>query len=133
MKKGFSLLELIFAIVIIGIIGTFAIPKYLETKDAAHVSTLKRDIASATTSIQSYHLLNQRLDKITDAIEINNDNWEVENLKMTFKENDKACVVLEVTTNDGSKVLSQTVDESAGSICRKLKEEGIDTTSYDLY
>jgi len=133
MKKGFSLLELIFAIVVIGIIGTFAIPKYLETKDSAFVATIKRDITSVTTSIQSYHLLNQKLDNITDAIEINNKNWTVESQKMTFKENDKDCVVLEVTTEDGSKVLKQTVDKDAGTICGKLDKEGIDSTSYDLY
>ncbi|MEZ4693279.1 MAG: type II secretion system protein [Aliarcobacter sp.] len=33
MKNGFFLLELIFAIVILGIIASFAVPKYLDTKD----------------------------------------------------------------------------------------------------
>jgi len=133
MKKGFSLLELIFAIVVIGIIGTFAIPKYLETKDSALIAALKRDITTVTTSIQSYHLINQKLDKISDAIDINNNNWDLESKKMTYSENGKACVVLEVTTSDGSRVLNQTIDSSAGKICNKLKSEGITTTSYELY
>ena len=71
LKKGFSLLELIFSIVIIGIIASFAIPKYLDTRDSAVVSTIKRDISSATTSIQSYHLINGKVDKISDAITLN--------------------------------------------------------------
>jgi len=47
MKNAFSLLELIFAIVVIGIISSFAIPKYLDTKNSAVVSTIKRDISGS--------------------------------------------------------------------------------------
>ena len=68
MKSAFSLLELIFAIVILGIVASFAIPKYIDTKDSALVSTIKRDINTAVSSIQSYYLLNQKIDKISDAM-----------------------------------------------------------------
>ena len=44
MKSAFSLLELIFAIVILGIIASFAVPKLMDTKDSALISTIKRDI-----------------------------------------------------------------------------------------
>ena len=44
MKFAFSLLELIFVIVVLGIIASFAIPKFIDTKDSALVSTIKRDI-----------------------------------------------------------------------------------------
>ena len=33
MKSAFSLLELIFAIVILGIVASFAIPKYIDIPD----------------------------------------------------------------------------------------------------
>jgi general secretion pathway protein G len=72
MKSAFSLLELIFAIVILGIVASFAIPKFLDTKDTALVSTLKRDVNTAINSIQSYYLLNQKIDNISDAMTINN-------------------------------------------------------------
>ena len=60
MKSAFSLLELIFAIVILGIVASFAIPKYIDTKDSALVSTIKRDLNTAVSSLQSYYLLNQK-------------------------------------------------------------------------
>ena len=75
MKKGFSLLELIFAIVVIGIIASFAIPKYLDTRDEAVASTIQRDLATATTSIQTYYLTNRSISDITEAVQLNTNNW----------------------------------------------------------
>lgn len=130
MKKGFSLLELIFAIVVIGIIASFAIPKYLDTRDSALVSTLKRDISTATTSIQSYHLQNGSITKISDAVTLNPINWTIEDLKITFQDGTTDCVVLEV--KEGK--LNLTVTPTAGDICKKLDEkEGIKSTIYDLF
>ena len=39
MKRAFSLIEIIFVIVILGIIVSFAAPKLMDTKDSALVST----------------------------------------------------------------------------------------------
>lgn len=68
MKKAFSLLELIFAIVVIGIIASFAIPKYIDTRDSALASTIKRDLITVITSVQSYYLINNKIEKISDAV-----------------------------------------------------------------
>jgi general secretion pathway protein G len=129
MKKGFSLLELIFAIVVIGIIASFAIPKYLDTRDSALVSTLKRDISTATTSIQSYHLQNGSISKISDAVTLNTTNWTIEDLKITYKDDTTDCAVLEVKESK----LNLSITADAGDICKKLDESGIKTTSYDLF
>ncbi|WP_193311110.1 type II secretion system protein [Poseidonibacter ostreae] len=129
MKKGFSLLELIFAIVVIGIIASFAIPKYLDTRDSALVSTLKRDISTAITSIQSYHLQNGSISKISDAVTLNTTNWTIEDLKITYKDNTTDCAIIEVKESK----LNLTVSADAGDICKKLDEAGIKTTSYDLF
>ena len=133
MKKGFSLLELIFAIVVIGIIASFAIPKYLDTRDSAVVSTIKRDISSATTSIQSYHLINGKVDKISDAITLNPTYWTIADSKIIYKENTKDCVTLEVKENAGTNTLDLTVDPTAGTICEKLDDAGIKTNTFDLF
>jgi len=133
MKNAFSLLELIFAIVVIGIISSFAIPKYLDTKNSAVVSTIKRDIATATTSIQSYYLVNNKIDKISDAVTLNEQNWTIEDLKVTYKENENNCVVLEVKKDDDGDKLTLSITPDVGPICKKLNEDGIIETTYDLY
>ena len=134
MKKGFSLLELIFAIVVIGIIGSFAIPKYLDTRNTAIGSTIKRDITSVTTSIQSYYLLNKKISKISDAITLNETYWTIEDLKITYQDNERDCVTLEIKDNSGSKSLNLTVDSSTtNNICKILTDDGIKSTTYELF
>lgn len=131
MKSAFSLLELIFAIVILGIVASFAIPKYLDTKDSALVSTIKRDITTATSSIQSYYLLNQKIDKISDAISVNETNWNLTDTKIQDK---NSCLSLEIKTSDNVKTIELTVDTTkTTTICKKIQDAGLITTSYELY
>lgn len=132
MKPGFSLLELIFAIVVLGIVASFAVPKYLDTKDSALVSTLKRDVNTATTSLQSYYLLNQKIDKISDALTINETNWTVEDTKLTDK---NECLSVEIVTSDADlKTIELTVDtEKEANICKKLVDSGLKNETYTLY
>ncbi|CAM3540820.1 type II secretion system protein [Arcobacter aquimarinus] len=131
MKNGFSLLELIFAIVILGIIASFAVPKYLDAKDSALVSTIKRDINTAINSIQSYYLLNQKIDKLTDTMNLNSSNWTIEDLKMSDK---NSCLSLEVKTTNGIKSIELIVDTTKETtICKKIRDSGLVTKSYELY
>lgn len=131
MKKGFSLLELIFAIVILGIIASFSVPKYLDTKDSALVSTIKRDVTTAINSIQSYYLLNQKVDRLTDTMNLNSSNWTIEDLKMSDK---NSCLSIEVKTIDGIKIIELAVDTTKDTtICKKIRDAGLVTKSYELY
>lgn len=132
MKSAFSLLELIFVIVILGIIASFAVPKFMDTKDSASISTIKRDINTAVNSIQSYYLLNQKIEKISDTMNINETNWSVEDLKITEK---NSCLYLEVKTNSSDvKTIELVVDDTkATTICQKIRDSGIVSTTYELY
>lgn len=128
MKKGFSLLELIFAIVIIGIIASFAIPKYMNSRNSALASTIKRDIVTATTSIQSYYLVNRELDKISDALTLNTVNWTLTDKKISFVDNGTNCVNLEVKDSK----ISITITKDAGNVCKALDELGVKNLDIDL-
>ncbi|QDF28376.1 type II secretion system protein [Halarcobacter anaerophilus] len=128
MKAAFSLLELIFAIVIMGIIASFAIPKYMDTRDQALASTIQRDVVTAINSFQSYYLVNREIKEISDVITLNTKNWSLEENKMTFLEGNKSCVELLV---DKEKI-SITVNEEAGSVCKELANRGIITQDIDL-
>jgi len=128
MKNAFSLLELIFAIVVIGIISSFAIPKYMDIRNQAMASTIQRDIVTATTSIQSYYLVNRGIENISDAISLNDKNWIVTDLKATFKDGDSDCVYLEVK----QKEIAITIYSTVGDVCKELDELGIKTLNIEL-
>ena len=132
MKSAFSLLELIFVIVILGIIASFAIPKFVDTKDSALASTIKRDLNTTISSVQSYYLFNQRIDKISDAISLNSTNWTIEDLKLTDK---NSCLTLEIKTpQSGSKYIDVIVDTAKTTkICKKIQDAGLVTVTFELY
>ena len=131
MKSAFSLLEIIFVIVIFGIVASFAVPKFMDTKDSAQVTTIKRDVNTAINSIQSYYLLNQKIDKISDAMTISSDNWLVEDLKISDK---NSCLSLEVkTATSGLKTIELVVDtKNETNICKKIIDSGVVSKTYQL-
>ena len=53
MKKAFTLFELIFVIVVIGILATIAIPKFSATRDDAIITKAKSTVASIRSALSS--------------------------------------------------------------------------------
>jgi len=53
-KSAFTMMELIFVIVIIGILAAIAVPKMMATRDDAKVASMKMKIANVVSEITSY-------------------------------------------------------------------------------
>ena len=51
MKNGFTIIELVFVIVIIGILSAIALPKFAETSKMAHLSKAKSTVANVRSAI----------------------------------------------------------------------------------
>lgn len=127
-KQAFSLLEMVFAVVIIGIIASVAMPKLFNTKNDALVATLKQDIVTVTSAIQGQYMLNKKVEKISDVVSLNNSIWEIEDTSIIFNEKDAQCVKIELLDYE----LEVNINEDVGTICAKLYEKGIVNTTYSL-
>ena len=54
-SKGFTLLELMIVVVIIGILASIAIPKFGATKQRAYITAVKSDLRNLVTAEESYY------------------------------------------------------------------------------
>jgi general secretion pathway protein G len=59
-RNGFTLLELMVVVVIIGILAALVVPKIISRPDEARAIAAKQDIASLMQSLKLYRLDNQR-------------------------------------------------------------------------
>ena len=82
MKKAFSMIELVFVIVIIGILAAVALPKLWATRDDAIITKVRTEISSIRSAIQSLHTKNlmKGVDSYPEALDDANANQEGEEL-----------------------------------------------------
>ena len=91
MKKAFTIIELVFVIVILGILAMVALPRLVSSKEDAEITRVKAEIAAIRSGIQTYrgaNLLAQKdskypeklnretIEKITNGTKLSR-NWSV--------------------------------------------------------
>jgi len=128
LKKSFSIIELIFAIMIIGIIASVAIPKLLNLNSAATISSIKQDTNSIISAIQSYYIINKKINKISDTISLNTSIWDIKDKEVKYIDNKLTCIDISIKNT----ILSLTIYPEVSNNCKKLNDQGIISNSFSL-
>ena len=137
MKKAFTMIELIFVIVILGILASVAIPKLVATRDDAMVvrqqANLKVVISEIMTTVLAKGTADGNLTDISVALKtmVNNGSASVNGDKINIKsgtQND--CIVLDV--NSTSDIIVNIVYSSTTDSKCTAFQKLADVDSYKL-
>ncbi|WP_103582057.1 type II secretion system protein [Campylobacter concisus] len=110
MKKGFTMIELIFVIVILGILAAVAIPKLAATRDDAEIAKTATNIQTLIADLGSYY---------TSQGKFNNDVKKMSNVKNPVDIKNGKC--LEVGAgNDTNGEIKMTI--GVDGLCKQVWE-----------
>ena len=131
MRKGFTMIELIFVIVILGVLASVAIPRLAATRDDAEVAKAATNLTTAVSDITAYYTAKGKFEsnaqsdftKITNALD------KTGKLKV---KGDKICVEVTLPTNAIGNGAANTTDTevkltlkfkpSSDPVCKQLSK-----------
>ena len=131
MRKGFTMIELIFVIVILGVLASVAIPRLAATRDDAEVAKAATNLTTAVSDITAYYTAKGKFNAgaQTNFQEITNALSKDGKLKV---KGDKKCVTVTLPTSaigDGAATTSDTevklkleFTPSADPVCKQLSK-----------
>ena len=134
MKKSFTMIELIFVIVILGILAAVAIPKLSATRDDARVTNIVTQIGSIQAEIVEYVISQAKVDsnmsKMSQTLRVmeNDGEAEVGDKDATFLVRDFKCIDMNISNNEENLSINFR-DPGDNSVCKGVQRALAQTTT----
>ena len=133
MKKAFTMIELVFVIVALGILAMVALPRLASSKEDAEITRVKAEIAAIRSAIQTHrgaNLLAQKgngypekldektIEEITNGTKLNKKYWTVNENKLTVKIAGKQAIFN--YDKDKGRLTCENSDKGTNALCDKI-------------
>ena len=138
MKRAFTMIELIFVIVILGILAAVAIPKLSATRDDARVSVVAKQVATGINEIASYVTTKGKsadsIDKMSNSFNALSSSGyaTINGKKATVGVGGVAnCIEVEIKSVGDDEIITVSHSGSANDSCKSLQSI-IDKDKYSI-
>ncbi|EOG9634125.1 type II secretion system protein, partial [Campylobacter lari] len=129
MKKAFTIIELVFVVIILGVLAAVALPKFSASKDEASTAQALGNLKTFINDISSYVLKNESLSSIALMSNVANiKNEDLSNLQNSTKEldfsvgNDEQCFKVLFVDKESILLLVFMVDSTQKSKVQNIAD-----------
>lgn len=137
-SSAFTMIEMVFVIVILGILSAVAIPMFSATRNDARISKMAMDIGTISTDISAYAVANANtttdLSLMSSAMKslVNMGEADVSVDKTAIIKIDNVdCISITIESNVTNEDLNVSLISSTNDLCLKLQNR-IDETNYEI-
>ena len=131
MKKAFTLIELVFTIVIIGVLSATALPRLVGTRDDALISKNSEYIIGIMTEISTYIIVRgeskedlSEMSSILETLKMQNRiviDLDNKSAKVKIGE-DKACITIDIDSSSSTELLKTVFSiDTSDRVCRMVQ------------
>lgn len=139
-RNAFTIIELIFVIVILGVLAVVAIPRLSATRDDARISNISHMVMTGAAEISSYAIANGRtednLSSMSNSILtlINRGDAQENGVKSVIIEMDGVnnCIEIDINTTLTQEILNLSSHQSGVSPLCDILQSTIDTNQYPM-